>query len=83
MLKASPTFERLPKRSDMSNRDSLPSIETLTPCGKLRVEILELISFLLTSVAMVRQIYCRIEYNSMTNSSELHKGTHDGELSAT
>ena len=77
MLKASPTFERLPKRSDMSNRDSLPSIGTLTPCGKLRVEILELFSFLLSAVAMACQIYCRMEYNFLINSLQLHGGTFE------
>lgn len=58
-------------RFDMSNTDSSPSIETLTPCGKMRVEIFQTASLFLSDVAMTRQIYYRTEYKGPTNSLEL------------
>lgn len=67
-------------RFDMGNPDSSPSIETLTPCGKMRVEILQTASLFLSDVAMTRQIYYRIEYKGPTNSLELHGRTDERDL---
>lgn len=60
-----------------------PLFQTLTSCGKLRVEILRTFLFSLSAVAMVRQIYYRIEYKGATNVLELHSCTGCNELSKT
>ena len=72
-----PIFTGCPTRFDMGNPDSSPSIQTLTPCGKMRVEIFQTTSLFHSDVAMTRQIYYRIEYKGATNSLELH-GRTDG-----
>ena len=72
-----PTFTRCPTRFDMGNLDSSPSNQTLTPCGKMRVEISQTTSLSLSDVAMTCQIYYRIEHKGATNSLELH-GCTDG-----